>query len=106
VYAFLKEYVNEAECHFNIKVKRIRCDNGGEYKNNALRVWCTNNGIVIEFTALRSPQLNGTAERMNRTIMEKARALHFDSGLGKRMWGEAVLTSAYLLNRSPTETVK
>jgi transposase InsO family protein len=53
-------------------VKRIRCDNGGEYKNNALREWCKNKGIVIEFTAPYSPQLNGTAERLNRTIMEKA----------------------------------
>jgi hypothetical protein len=38
VYAFLKEYVNEAECHFNTKVKRIRCDDGGE---------CRSKGIVI-----------------------------------------------------------
>ncbi|PNF16926.1 hypothetical protein B7P43_G03693 [Cryptotermes secundus] len=105
VYTFLKEYVNEAECHFNKRVRRIRCDNGGQYKNNALREWCKNKGIVMEFTTPYSPQLNGTAERMNRTIVEKARALIFDSGLNKRMWGEAVLTSAYLLNRSPTVTV-
>jgi transposase InsO family protein len=54
-------------------VKRIKCDNGGEYKNNALRKWCNNKGIVIEFTIPYSPQLNGTAERINRTIMEKER---------------------------------
>jgi transposase InsO family protein len=61
-----------------------------------LREWCKNKGIVIEFTAPYSPQSNGTAERINRTIMEKAKALIFDSGLSKRMWGEAVLTSASL----------
>jgi hypothetical protein len=100
VHTFLKEYVNEAECHFNTKVKRIKCDNGGEYKNNALRKLRKNKGIVIEFTIPYSRRLNGTAERMNRTIMEKARALIFSSGLEKEMWGEAVLISAYLLNRS------
>jgi hypothetical protein len=42
---------------------------------------------------------------MNQTILEKARALIFYSGLDKEMWGEAVLTSAYLLNRRPTVTV-
>lgn len=42
---------------------------------------------------------------MNRTLFDKARALLFDSQLPKNMWGEAILTSAYLLNRSPTVTV-
>ncbi|PNF18188.1 hypothetical protein B7P43_G18259 [Cryptotermes secundus] len=105
VYTFLKECVNEAECHFNTRVRRIRWDSGGEYKNNALREWCKKKGIVMEFTTPYSPQLNGTAKRMNHTIVEKTGALIFDSGLSKRMWGEAVLTSAYLLNRSPTLTV-
>jgi hypothetical protein len=39
---------------------------------------------------------------MNRSITEKARALIIDSKLDKSMWGEAVLTATYLLNRSPT----
>ena len=37
--------------------------------------------------------------------MEKARALIFDSHMDKEMWGEAVYVAAYLLNRSPTETI-
>ncbi|KAJ8872178.1 hypothetical protein PR048_025780 [Dryococelus australis] len=37
--------------------------------------------------------------------MEKTRALLFDSGLDKQMWGEALHTSTYLLNRSPSVTV-
>jgi hypothetical protein len=105
VYTFLKEYASEAERQLNTKVKRIRCDNGGEYKNNTLRQWCKKKGIVLEFAISYSPQLNGTAKRMNRTIMEKARALIFYSGLDKEMWGEAVLTYAYLSNRSPMVTV-
>ena len=38
--------------------------------------------------------------------MEKTRALVFDSKMSKSMWGEAVYTAAYLLNRSPSKTVK
>lgn len=45
-----------------------------------------------------SLHLNGKAKRINRTIMEKARAMIVDSNLGKNMWGEAVLTAAYLTN--------
>lgn len=38
--------------------------------------------------------------------MEKGRALLFDSGLKKEMWGGTVYTSAYILNRFPTEAIK
>lgn len=53
-----------------------------------------------------TPQLNGKAERLNRTLMDKTRALLFDSGLKKEMWGEASNTAAFLINRSPTSTLK
>ncbi|CAM8902445.1 unnamed protein product [Rhodiola kirilowii] len=38
---------------------------------------------------------------MNRTLLEKARCMSFSSGLKSSMWGEAVVTNAYLVNRSP-----
>lgn len=38
--------------------------------------------------------------------MEKARALIFDSNMKKEMWGEAVYTATFLLNRSPTTTTE
>lgn len=48
-----------------------------------------------------SPQSNGIAERKNRTLKEMMRALLLSSGLPPKMWGEAILTSNYLLNRIP-----
>jgi hypothetical protein len=54
---------------------------------------------------LYTPQLNGKAEKLNRTLVEKARAMLFDSNLDSEMWGEAILNAAYLLNRSPTVTI-
>jgi len=101
----LKEYVNEAEAFFNMKAAKLRLDNGGEFISMEMKQWCKNKGIVLDYTVPHTPQLNGTAERMNRTLFEKARALIFDSNLPKTMWGEAILTSAYLLNRSPTVTI-
>lgn len=58
----------------------------------------------MDYTIPHSSQLNGKAERINRTLMDKARALIFDTKVDK-MWGEAVLISAYLINRSPTGTM-
>ncbi|GJQ79318.1 hypothetical protein Trydic_g16185 [Trypoxylus dichotomus] len=86
---YLKEFIEEAEALQNIKVAKVRCDNGG---------------IVLGFTIPYTPQLNGKAERLNRTLLEKARALIFDAQISKEFWGEAAYVATYLLNRSPTET--
>lgn len=58
----------------------------------------------MDFTIPYSPQLNGKAERLNRTLLEKIRALLEESGLKKEMWG-AVYTAIYLMNISPTKTL-
>lgn len=50
----------------------------------------------------RTPQQNGVAERMNRTLTERARALLNTSGLPKTFWGDAILTANYLNNRIPS----
>ncbi|KAK4409816.1 Retrovirus-related Pol polyprotein from transposon TNT 1-94 [Sesamum angolense] len=39
---------------------------------------------------------------MNRTLLNKVRCLLISSGLAKSFWGEALLTAAYLINRSPS----
>lgn len=97
---YLRNYIKEAESHHNQRVSKLRCDNGGEFVNYEFKDWCKNKGIVIDRTIPHTPQLNGKAERLNRTIMEKGRALIFDSKLKKEFWGEAVRVAVYLLNRS------
>ena len=42
-----------------------------------------------------SPEQNGVAERMNRTLMESARSMLSHAGLSNRYWAEAVATAAY-----------
>lgn len=102
---YLKEFVEEAEAFHNKRVSKIRCDNGGEFVNHRIKKWSKAKGIFMDYTIPYSPQLNGKAERLNRTLVEKARALIFDSKITKEFWGEAVRVAAYLLNRSPTEAV-
>lgn len=45
------------------------------------------------------PEQNGLCERMNRTVIEKARCLLFDAKLGKELWAEAINTAVHLQNR-------
>jgi hypothetical protein len=49
-----------------------------------------------------TPQQNGTAERMNRTINERARSMRLHSGLPQTFWADAVHTAVYLINRGPS----
>ncbi|UYV70046.1 hypothetical protein LAZ67_7001592 [Cordylochernes scorpioides] len=84
----------------------VECDNGGEYVTEDIKSWCKAKGIIMDLTIPHSPQLNGKAERLNRTLMEKTRAVLIDSGVEKYTRGEAVRVSAYLLNRSPTQELE
>lgn len=102
VFNCFKEYIQMAQSMFNTKLAKLRCDNGGEYVSQDLRKFCKENGIILDYTIPYTPQLNGKAERMNRTLVEKARCLLSDAGMPKEFWGEAIRCSTYLLNRSPT----
>lgn len=42
------------------------------------------------------------SERLNRTILVKARCMLLRANLDKRFWGKAVMTAIHLKNRSPT----
>jgi len=49
---------------------------------------------------------NGVAERMNRTILDKARRMLLGSSLKKTFWIEVAMTAVYLINRSPTKALE
>lgn len=69
-----EEYCARVTAFFGTRVSRLRCDNGGEYTGNSFRKYCRTQGINVEATIPYSPQQNGVAERMNRTLLEKARS--------------------------------
>jgi hypothetical protein len=102
---YIKEFVSQSESRSDQKLNNLRYDNGGEYRNGQLKEWCKNKGITLDYAVPYTPQLNGKAEKLNRTHVEKARAMLFDSNLDSEIWGEATLNAAYLLNRSPTLTI-
>lgn len=101
-----KDFVRKSEAHFNLKVVNLYCDNGREYLSNDFKAFCSEKGITFHLTIPYTPQQNGVAERMNRTITEKARAMLNAAKLTKQFWGEAVLTATYLINLTPTKAVE
>ncbi|GJU14752.1 putative ribonuclease H-like domain-containing protein [Tanacetum coccineum] len=84
----LKTFIRQIENQLNQKVKIIRSDNGTEFKNRYrfMLEFCGEKGIKQEFSNARTPQQNGVAERMNRTLIEAARTMLADSHLPTTFW--------------------
>lgn len=82
------------------KLKGLSTDNGMEFCSGEFNEFCSNLGILRHKTIKLTPQQNGVAERMNRTLLNKVRCLLASSGLGTSFWGEALSTTCFLISRS------
>jgi transposase InsO family protein len=83
----------------------LRTDNGGEFCENEFEELCKKCSIARQKTTPYTPQQNGVAERMNKTLMKKARSMLSGVGLGQELWVEAVGTTCYMVNRSPSSAL-
>ncbi|KAE8684117.1 hypothetical protein F3Y22_tig00111151pilonHSYRG00072 [Hibiscus syriacus] len=105
VLGFFLKWKKMMETQTGRKIKRFRTDNGGEYKNDPFLKVCEEEGIVRHFTVRGTPQQNGVAERMNRTLVEKVRCMLSNAGLGKEFWAEALVYACHLVNRLPSTAI-
>ena len=76
-------------------------DNGLEFCSSEFDDFFKDQGIARHRTVRNTPQQNGVAERMNQTLLARARCMLSNAGLARRFWSEAVATACYLINRSP-----
>ncbi|BES90435.1 Protein of unknown function (DUF525) [Nesidiocoris tenuis] len=87
------------------KIERLRCDRGGEYTGHNFLRFCQDKGIQIEFSATKNPEQNGICEKYNQHLMNMVRCLLFDSKVSKQLWGQAVLTAVFTINRLETSAL-
>jgi hypothetical protein len=87
------------------KIKVLRADNGGELCGNEFKEFCKKCGIARQKTNPYTPQQNGVAKRINRTLMEKERSMLSGAVLEQEFWAEAMSTACYLVNRSPSSAL-
>lgn len=102
----LIEFVNLVENKFDKKVKKIQCDNGKEYLNKEIYNFIRQKGIELLPCPPYVHELNGVAERYNRSAMDIARCLMREAKIHRRYWPEAIKTAAYLKNRTIANTVE
>jgi transposase InsO family protein len=58
-----------------LRIKKIRSDNGTEFKNSQIEGFLEEEGIKHEFSSPYTPQQNGVVERKNRTLLDMARTM-------------------------------
>ena len=109
-----KIFKAEVENQLDKKIKIVRSDRGGEYYGRydesgrnpgPFAKFLEENGIVAQYTMPGEPQQNGVAERRNRTLMDMVRSMISNSSLPLSLWGEALKTAIYILNRVPSKAV-
>lgn len=105
VFAQFKMFKVKAENQSGLKIKTLRTDNGGEFVSEEFNHFCDENGIHRGLTTPYTPEQNMVAEWKNRTVVEMARSMLKEKNLPNQFWAEAVATSVYLLNLSPTKDV-
>ena len=88
------------------KLQTLRTDNGGEYTSHKFQAYLKSEGVKHELTIPRTPEQNGVAERLNRTLMESVRSMLIGGKLPQRFWAEALATAVYIRNRSPTKAIE
>lgn len=78
----------------------LRCDNAPEYVES-LKPLLDKVGVTLAPVTPYSPQQNGEAERLNRTLGDMARTMLHESDLPRKFWSYAYSTAAYMHNRIP-----
>ena len=99
----INSFITKAELQSNSKIKRLHTDN--EFKSKELDNITKDKGIIITYSAPYSHEQNGSAERINRTLFNKVRALLISSNLARKYWAEALVSSVYLYNRTPNSSI-
>ena len=86
-------------------IKVLRSDHGGEYLSGAFNAHLAVAGMARKLTTHDTPQLNGIAERLNQTLLERIWAFAHESGLPQFLWGESLRHASWLKNRTATRAL-
>ena len=105
VFGIFKKQKAQVKNQTGRKIKYLKTDNELEYRDKEFIRFCELEGITRHFKVKETPQQNGVAERMNKTLAEKARCTRLNARLPKVFWAETVNTASFIINRSPSSAI-
>jgi transposase InsO family protein len=94
----LKKFLRRTQKKFDVKVKKIRSDNGIESKSTQVENFLDEECIKHEFSTPYTPQQNGMAERKNCTLIKMARTMLDEYKTVNRFWVEAINMACHATN--------
>jgi hypothetical protein len=95
----LKHFLRRGQNEFELKVMKIRSDNGSEFKNLQVEEYLEEEGIKHEFSAPYTPHQNGVLDWKNRSLIDMARTMLGEYKMSKRFWSKAVNSACHAINR-------
>jgi transposase InsO family protein len=91
--------VRRAENEFELKLKKVKSDNGSEFKNTNVEEFCDEKGIKHEFSTTYTPEQNGVVERKNRILIEMARSMLDEYKVSNSFCAKAINAACHASNR-------
>ena len=86
--------------------RKVRSDNGSEFKNTRVDDLCDEFGIRHQFLAKYTPQSNGLVERKNRTLIDMARSMLSEYNvtffLGQNNQHDLLLSMGFMIGKVDT----
>ena len=98
LFSIFKGFIAEIQNQFGVSIRNFCSDNALEYYHPSFRNLCLNLDLFTKHLVHTLLNKNGVVERKNRHLIETTRALLIKSHVPLHFWGNAVLSSCYLIN--------
>ncbi len=106
VFGKFKELFEFVKNKYQCTISILRSDNGGEYLSKNFENYLKENGIESQTSTAYTPQQNGVAERMNRTLQDSMRSMLMEAKLSKQYWGYALKCAVFVRNLCQSTSTK
>ena len=101
-----KQFLAMVEVQYWSTVRKWMSDAGGEYTSKAFINLLKDKGIEILQSVPHAHQQNGRAERIIRTLMEKAETMRLQACLPQSWWEFALNHATHVYNRTPSRRLE
>jgi transposase InsO family protein len=98
-FATFKTFTKRIHNEFETTIKKVRSDNGSEFKNTRVDELYDEFGIRHQFSAKYTLQSNSLVKRQNRTLIDMARLMLSEYNISHSFWGETINVACYYSNR-------
>ena len=100
IIGYVQMFVMKIERQLGGKTRFIRSDGGLEFKSKEAITWYATMGIIHQISPRYTPELNGVAERFNRTIKEMISPMLSTANVGHEYWDFAARYASMLLMKT------